>query len=285
MQTIALFCLVCLIAVSSESVSAEKAPPRSVDLRPRFEKLGLTPRQQGRRGTCSVFTVAGALEYALAKRKGTRLSVEFLNWAGHKAAHRSADGGFFSELWQGYEAYGVCPEADSPYRAEFDASFQPPLAALKSAEKLRRPSLRLHWIKEWNPNTGLTPAQFLDLKRTLAKKIPVCGGFRWPMKAVWEEGVLQLCPAEEVFDGHSVLLAGYRDDPALPGGGVFIIRNSGGDGADGFLPYAYAEKYMNDAAWIGEEKQEAVKARGVSPRLAEPDPSLVSLEEAPLRAR
>jgi hypothetical protein len=254
MQHIALICLACLTLVAFESAWAEKTPPSSVDLRPRFEKLGLTPRQQGRRGTCSVFTIAGALEYALAKRKGTRLSVEFLNWAGRKVANRGADGGFFSELWKGYETYGVCPEADSPYRAEFDSSFQPPPAALKSADKLRRPSLRLHWIKEWNATTGLTEKQFMEIKRTLAKKIPVCGGFRWPMKAVWEEGVLQMRPAEEVFDGHSVLLAGYRDDPALPGGGVFIIRNSGGSGSDGFLPYAYAQKYMNDSAWIEEEK-------------------------------
>ena len=60
-----------------------------------------------------------------------------------------------------------------------------------------------------------------------------------------------MCIPEDVYDGHSVLLTGYTRDPAQPGGGQFLIRNSGGDGSDGYLTYAYAAEYMNDAAWIG----------------------------------
>src|SRR5688500_11287794 len=77
--------------------------PDAVDLRPEFDAWGLGPCRQGARGTCSVFTVVGALEYAVACRQGRsmRLSVEFLNWAGHRAADRRVDGGFFSELWDG----------------------------------------------------------------------------------------------------------------------------------------------------------------------------------------
>src|SRR5215471_9445346 len=54
-----------------------------VDLRPSFEKWGLSPRRQGKRGTCSVFTVTGSLEFAAARQlqRGQRFSVEFLNWA------------------------------------------------------------------------------------------------------------------------------------------------------------------------------------------------------------
>lgn len=59
-----------------------------------------------------------------------------------------------------------------------------------------------------------------------------------------------MCPPDEVFDGHSVLLVGYRDEARVPGGGVFLIRNSAGDGRDGFLPYEYVRAYMNDAAWV-----------------------------------
>jgi C1A family cysteine protease len=68
--------------------------------------------------------------------------------------------------------------------------------------------------------------------------------------AQWTEDVLQMCPSNAVRDGHSVLLAGYRDDAAQPGGGVFIFRNTSHDGADGFMPYAYARLYMNDAVWV-----------------------------------
>jgi hypothetical protein len=227
--------------------------PHAVDLRPSFEKWGLTRRRQGGRGTCSVFTVTGALEYAVAvkQNRGTRLSVEFLNWAGHKAVGRTADGGFFSELWKGFETYGICPEDDQPYQSTFDVGLQPDTAVVQHAKAPKSLGLTLHWIKEWDVHTGLTDAQLAEIKATLAKPSPVCGGFRWPKRAVWKEQILQMCPPEEVFDGHSVLLVGYRDDPQQPGGGVFIIRNSGDDGSDGFLPYAFAAAYMNDAAWIG----------------------------------
>jgi C1A family cysteine protease len=255
--------LLCGLAVSiSGSQSppvvspSETTPPRrlpaSVDLRPLFEKWKLDRRRQGARGTCSVFTVTGALEFAVANKQqnGVRLSVEFLNWAGHKAANRTADGGFFSELWKGFETYGICPEEDLPYQKRYDADLQPPDAALERAKPFQELGLSLAWIKKWNPKTGLSETRLHEIKRVLSRKTPVCGGFRWPKKPQWKEDVLQMCPPEEVFDGHSVLLVGYRDDPNQEGGGVIIIRNSGGDGRDGYLPYAYVSAYINDAAYI-----------------------------------
>lgn len=249
------FCALALAAVAarpSATPSADRPLPKVVDLRPQLQRWGLEPRRQGSRGTCSVFALTGALEYAVAHRqqRGTRLSVEFLNWAGHKAAHRTVDGGFFSELWKGYESYGICPEEEMPYQPRFDPDLQPTEAAQSRAREMRALGLRLHWIKEWDVKTGLTEEQFREIKRVLSRKWPVCGGMRWPKQERWEQDVLQMCPPEEVFDGHSVLLVGYRDDPAQPGGGLFLIRNSGGEGRDGFLPYAYARAYINDAAWI-----------------------------------
>lgn len=242
-----------LSAPPTVDTHAPQTPPESVDLRPLFQKWGLSGRRQGPRGTCSVFAVTGALEFAIAgkQKQGTRLSVEFLNWAAHKAVHRTQDGGFFSELWKGYETYGICPETDQPYQPHFDVALQPEPTALQHATGMRSLGLTLHWIKEWDVHTGLTESQMAEIKATLVKQWPVCGGFRWPKKASWKAGVLQMCPPEEVFDGHSVLLVGYREDPQQPGGGVFLIRNSGGDGSDGYLPYAYVQEYMNDAAWIG----------------------------------
>jgi hypothetical protein len=84
--------------------------PKSVDLRPAFEKWSLDPRVQGKRGTCSAFVVTEAIEYAVASKqahpkgtvpfswnenrdspppgRATRMSVEFLNWASNKATNR-----------------------------------------------------------------------------------------------------------------------------------------------------------------------------------------------------
>jgi hypothetical protein len=228
------------------------SPPKSIDLRSRLHHWGLNARRQGDRPTCSVFTVVGALEYAIASRQqcGMRLSVEFLNWAAHSAVSRAADGGFFSEFWEGYMAYGICPEEALPYRDRYDAALQPEAGALDAAGTMQTLGLRLHWIKEWNPEMGLTEAQLDAIKDTLARGWPICGGFRWPRQAEWEQDVLQVCPPSEVYDGHSVLLVGYEDDERQPGGEAFIIRNSGGDGRDGYLPYAYVQAYMNDAAWV-----------------------------------
>jgi hypothetical protein len=232
------------------------APPANtlsnIDLRPAFTNWGLPLRLQGGRGTCSVFTMAGALEYALARdpKQGTPLSIEFLNWASNQATKNSQDGGFFSDLWTGFVAYGVCPEADLPYQNSFNPSLRPADTALQRAKDLTKADMRLHWIKPWDVRTGLSVAQLLEIKRVLSQRWPVCGGLRWPKKARWQEGVLQMASPEGVFDGHSVLLVGFRDDPKQPGGGTLLIRNSGGEVHDGALTYEYAGAYMNDAAWV-----------------------------------
>jgi hypothetical protein len=228
-----------------------------VDLRPAFREWGLVERRQGSRGTCSAFTLAGAIEFAVAKRQGhtPRLSVEFLNWAANQACGDTADGGFFSDLWKGFSTCGICTEEDLPYQPAFDPAGRPGAGALADAKTRLPLGLRLHWIKEWNVNTGLTDEHLARIKQTLAGGWPVCGGFRWPNEARWVDGVLQMCASNAVYDGHSVLLVGYRDEPTPPGGGVFMFRNTAGDGRDGSMPYAYARAFMNDAAWVDHESR------------------------------
>ncbi len=63
--------------------------------------------------------------------------------------------------------------------------------------------------------------------------------------------MLQMAPRDRVRDGHSVLLVGYRDDPAQPGGGIFWIQNTSKGPRKGAMSYQYVRTYMNDAAWIG----------------------------------
>jgi len=248
MRTRSLVLAFCLLGL----FLADQASGESVDLRPAFSAMGLAPRRQGNRPTCSVFTFAGALEFAAAKRQGrpTRLSVEFLNWASNKACSDTEDGGFFSDLWKGFAAYGICAEEAMPYESKFDLSRLPSTGAMADAKTRLALGLRLHWIKEWNVNTGLTEPEFETVKRILGLGWPVCGGFRWPKQEQWTEEVLRMCPSNAVRDGHSVLLVGYRDDAAQPGGGVLIFRNTSHNGADGFMPYAYARLYMNDAVWV-----------------------------------
>ena len=232
--------------------SAAQTLPSSVDLRPAFDKWELARRTQGKRGTCSVFTVAGALEFAAAKKqhRGERFSVEFLNWAANRIAGEDKDGGFFSDIWKAFASYGVCAEKTMPYRAEFDPALAPGPEALAEAKTRLALGLRHHWIKEWNVKTGLTDEQFVAIKRTLNQGWPVCAGCRWPKQPKWSDHVLQMCPSDAVYDGHSILLVGYRDDANQPGGGVFLFRNTNNGGHDGSMPYTYGQTYMNDAVWI-----------------------------------
>jgi hypothetical protein len=200
-----------------------------------------------------VFTVVGGIEYALAKQSGggIPLSVEFLNWAKNQVLKESTDGGFFSDLWAGFERYGTCADLELPYRPTYASDPAPSDTALASAKNRLAHGLELHWIKRWDVKTGLTTNEFDLIKQRLALGWPVCGGFRWPKQERWKDEVLEMCGPEAVRDGHSVLLVGYRDEAAQPGGGVFIFRNSAHEGRDGFMPYAYAKLYMNDAVWIG----------------------------------
>ncbi len=242
-----------VLPTSADAPESPNAPlPATTDLRPEFTRRGLTTRLQGSRPTCSVFTMVGALEFAVAQRQGhcPRLSIEFLNWAANQVCGDKDDGGFFSDLWKGFAEYGLCAEEDMPYQAAFNPAARPGADALADAKTRLDLGLRLHWIKEWNVNTGLTAVELVTIKRTLASGWPVCGGFRWPKQEQWADGVLQMCPTNAVRDGHSVLLAGYRDDAGQPGGGVFIFKNTAGTGRDGLMPYAYAQAFMNDAVWV-----------------------------------
>ncbi|MBN1852092.1 MAG: hypothetical protein JW829_05180 [Pirellulales bacterium] len=242
------------MAFLSAAPPNEKTPAGRVDLRPFFEAWKLPPRVQGDRNTCSVFTIAGGLEYAMAKKKGEscRLSIEYLNWSANQMVHDVDDGAYFSDIWKGFTKYGACPEEAMPYQKDFDPKLRPNSVAQEQAKEFLDAGFQLHWIKEWNPNTGLTDDQFQGIRDVLDRGWPVCAGCRWPKKEFlkWRDDLMVMVPPEQVRDGHSVLLVGYRDDPDLPGGGGFIFRNSSNSGRDGLMSFEYARAYVNDGVWI-----------------------------------
>jgi hypothetical protein len=254
--------------------------PKSVDLRPNLEKWGLPTRLQGKRDTCSVFVVSSAMEYALAKEtgKGTRLSIEYLNWTANKATNTNEDGSNFFDLLEGYGKYGVCAEADMPYHDSFDPKLEPSKEAIERGKVIGSIPLQLNWIKDWDGSKGVDEKQLNEIKATLHRGWPVCGGFLWPKKVVFENDLLKIVPRPEVIDGHSVLIVGYRDDEKYPGGGVLLFRNTAGEFRDSMLTYEYAFTYMNDAVWIGKtpafEKQKGAKAAGEE--IAPPDPKTLA---------
>jgi hypothetical protein len=265
-------------SVAKKNAGVPEILPNSVDLRPFLEKWGLETRLQHARNTCSVFVIAECIEYALATKQkhSPRLSIEFLNWAAHEREHYPEDGSNFADLLTGYNAFGVCPEEFMPYREKYDPTQKPSPEAFAHAKEYGSLGLKLHWIKEWDDQKGVDQKQLLEIKRTLARHWPVCGGFLWPKNKIvacymvstrrWlrplqrrpvsvpiPSNLFTVVPREDVIDGHSVFLVGYRDDKRQPGGGVFLFRNTAGDFRDCVMTYEYALTYMNDAVWIDYE--------------------------------
>lgn len=206
--------------------------PSGVDLRPTLTDLGLTPRPQGARGTCSIFTTCEAIEFAMVKRTGSpqRLSPEFVNWAAGKAAGRPSDGNFFHNAIAGFERYGVCAESAMPYEPTFDPARAPSAQALADAATLRDRStdhLTVRWVVPWKPNRfGVDAEQLNEIKRVLALGYPVAAG-----------------------SGHSRLLVGYRDDDAQPGGGVFYTEDSALNRFDE-VTYEFVRTQVADVFWV-----------------------------------
>jgi hypothetical protein len=203
--------------------------PAEVDLRPTLNELGLKPRRQGRRGTCSVFTTAATFEFALSKRRGESLplSVEYLNWSCNQITHNRRDvGQFFHNLLKGYELHGVCLESEMPYTRRFDPELAPSEEAIKSAKQIRELPFEVHWIKPIGGAAGVTPEQLVEIKRVLASGWPVAAGA-----------------------SHSRLFVGYVDDEKEPGGGAFLTKDSG-SGSYSRVTYEFARTHVNDVFWV-----------------------------------
>ncbi len=238
---------------------SQRAPgaalPAAVDLVPEFEKLGLTTLAQGERDVCSLFAITALAEFESGRHRtkpGGRLSEEFLIWAANKATGRSGDQAMFYEAVHGLETLGICRAGLMPYLPTADARREPTPRALANAKELAG-HWRVHWLRRWNVARPLDDSELKGIKHALASGHPVACGLRWP-KAL-EGDVLREVPSpRDVFDGHSIVLVGYADNPAQNGGGMFVFRNSAGPGwgknGYGRMSYAYVHAYSNDALWL-----------------------------------
>ena len=240
-------------------IAADAAGMEEKNLRPLFEKYGIDVKNQGSRGTCSVFALIGVLEFEYAHKKDqtTPLSVEYLNWASNKVTGQIVDGSFFGDALNGLLNYGVCSNEYFPYYfTNYTKKVEPSEAAIVDAGY--RKSAELIWIKEWNPKNGMNESQLSMVRKMIDAEHPVAVGFQWPRKEEQYRkminGMMYVPPREGVYDGHSIIIVGYRDDASAPGGGYFIFKNSFGkdweDQGYGKMPYEYAAKYANDGVVI-----------------------------------
>jgi hypothetical protein len=244
-----------LLAVSAIAPPGAPALPPRTDLAPAFRRLGLLPRAQGERDTCSLFAITALAEFEslrAAPQPHKRLSEEFLIWAANKATGRDGDQAMFYEAVHGLNALGICAEERMPYARKADPGRAPSAAALADA-KQRSGRWRLHWIKRWDVQRPLSGQELRAIKEALASGHPVACGLRWP-KSLNGHQLLAVPPPGSVFDGHSVAFVGYQDEPGTDAVGTFTFRNSAGPGwgdeGYGVMSYAYARAYANDILWL-----------------------------------
>lgn len=246
---------VCAIACSCCGVRSAAEMPVSTDLAPRFRAFGLDPRSQGARNTCSLFAVTAIANYEYcraATHPGERPSEEFLVWAANEATGLGGDQAMFYEAVHGLNTLGICREESMPYRASSDPAQHPSPQAIADA-KTRAERWQVHWIRRWNVASPLSDIEFGAIKSALAADHPVACGLRWP-SAQSGSDILDVPAPDGVYDGHSIVLTGYRDDRKATGGGLFMFRNSAGPGwgigGYGTMSYAYVRAYANDAFWL-----------------------------------
>jgi Papain family cysteine protease len=245
-----------------------------VDLRPKIRQFGLPIRNQGNRGTCTVFATTFLIEYQKAGMSGSSgarvLSEEYLNWAGNKVSHESSDGGFFTKFIPGYETWGIAGAKQMTYRATYNPTHpvRPSKAAIASAQAMFPVKYPFVILKVWDNSKGMTRAELQRALAALRSGRPVATGIWWlsTFATVNVDGVPLLKdyprsansnpdPSKNpMFDGHSIDLVGFKQSPAFPGGGYFIFRNSFGrsfgDAGYGFVSFQYLRAYSNDAIAI-----------------------------------
>jgi len=244
-----------LLALAGHVLAQSPPLPSKVSLVSEFLQLGLTPRAQGARDTCSLFAITALAEFEYAK--GTagphpRLSEEFLIWAGKEVCGKKREQAMFYEAAHGLDTFGICSAELMPYTDKSGAERKPSDAALADA-KGRSARWSVQWIRRWDTRRPLGDTALRALKEALASGHPVACGLRWP-KSLRGHELLEVPEAEQVYDGHSIAIVGYEDDARKNGGGVFLFRNSAGkdwgDNGYGVMSYAYIRAYANDALWL-----------------------------------
>ena len=237
-----------------------------VDLRPTFFKLELGVKNQGRRPSCAIFSIVGALEFQNAELTGQveKLSEEYLIWAVRKTVQRvarpaaapeaapateDADEGFsLSEVVNALRTYGIPLQASMPNTFGRDiASIEEPAPAIVAQARAHR-RVYVHEVAGRDPATRIN-----NLVHAMNTGVPVAIGIAWPNYRTMRGGYLaNQQPAAGT--GHAVTLVGYKSPTGRLEDVVFIFKNSygpdWGQGGYGQVTYGYLVTYLRDAVLL-----------------------------------
>ncbi|MEI8280991.1 MAG: C1 family peptidase [Armatimonadota bacterium] len=244
-----MFALVAALLIQT-SIGQAKLPSHS-DLSERFTTLELPIcRQNG--PWCWAYTTIGVVEFELGSRQGhkTQLSPGYLTWAAQETDTQGSGGSNFGRANRGLEQFGVVPLETGgipPSGGRIPAPTDVVINAGKNFD-----DLSFHWIRFWN-RKEMPDTQLNAIKSDIVQGHPVAVGMQWPnhLSFAPNSRIMNVPERTDIFDGHCVILVGYTDDPAVPGGGSFLFRNSWGAnwGDKGYasMPYELLRFCINDA--------------------------------------
>ncbi len=233
-------------------------------LQPEFIQLGLAAKSQGRRPSCAVYAIVGALEFQNARLTGAieKLSEEYLIWAVRRslglttpslATHGDSapiefqeDAGFtLPSVIAALQRYGIPLHEDMRNQPGLAAAAvpEPPAEIIERAR-----SRRLVFI---SPIHEQDPALSIPrLVHALNAGFPVPAGLRWPHDRAITGGTLS---AQQPLPGafHAVTFIGYESPSGRIEDAVFVFKNSygprWGQGGYGRATYAYLARNLLDA--------------------------------------
>ncbi len=252
------------------------APGRSV-LPTLVNLIDLMPpvRDQKERGTCVAHACAAVREYLLGPdaSAAANLSEQYLYWACKEKDNWPGEGTWIKVGMEVLQAQGICPEpvwsynpkkvADNEGQGPAPADAQEAAAAYKIA---KGELLQARWVD--------------SMKQTLAAGKPVA--FAVPVYRYWltepakSTGDVRMpLSNEQTIGGHAMAMVGYQDDPSVPGGGYFMIRNSWGEtwAKDSALGAGYARLPYQFISQFGRSAYSAAVAAPTKPKpQPEPEP-------------
>ncbi len=240
-----------------------------VDLRTRYNELGLWIKNQGARPSCAVFAIVSALEYQSAELNGKaeRFSEEYLLWATRKTLNRPArilndspsaenqepgDEGFaLTEVVTALRTYGIPPRDRVPNRYAGNTIDEPPPEIVAEARSSRRVAVHILPGRD-----GATLAS--NAIHALNAGIPVPIGMAWPVEYNWRTGYLDK-QRVHAAGGHAVTLVGYTSKTGRLEDTVFTFKNSWGTrwGIDGYgsATYEFLRNHLHSAILLEVQPQ------------------------------
>lgn len=228
-----------------------------------YIRLNLSVKNQGRRPSCSIYAIVGALEFQNAQLNGTleKLSEEYLLWATRhslgrtvESSHlpRDANGEPLRDL--GYtlpsvitalQTYGIPTQDEMPSQlgVASESIERPPPELIGRAR-----SRRLVFIAALPGATA--EARTFALVHALNAGFPVPAGLRWPHENSIQAGILGAQrPLSGV--GHAVTFVGYHCETGRAEDAWFVFKNSygprWGQGGYGRASWRYLSQNLLDA--------------------------------------